>query len=69
MGVDRIFEVYLEVKLSENWLELKKKRKLEGNNSEEWSISHSPFGSNSVLFGSGMHCRSVDKKMAHRSLE
>ena len=29
MGVDRIFEVYWDVELSENWLELKKKRKLE----------------------------------------
>ena len=29
MGIDRIFEVNLEVELSENWLELKKKRKLE----------------------------------------
>ena len=29
MGIDRIFEVYLEVELSGNWLELKKKRKLE----------------------------------------
>ena len=28
MGVDRIFEVYSDVELSENWLELKKKRKL-----------------------------------------
>ena len=26
MGVDRIFEVYLEVELSENWLELKKRK-------------------------------------------
>ena len=29
MGIDRIFEVNLEVELSENWLELKKKRKFE----------------------------------------
>ena len=28
MGIDRIFEVNLEVELSENLLELKKKRKL-----------------------------------------
>ena len=34
MGIDRIFEVNLEVELSENWLELKKKRKLEENKSE-----------------------------------
>ena len=31
LGVNRIFEVYLKVELSENWLELKKKRKLEEN--------------------------------------
>ena len=34
MGIDRIFEVNLEVELSENWLELKKKRKVEENKSE-----------------------------------
>ena len=28
MGIDRIFEVYWDVELSENWLELKKEKKI-----------------------------------------
>ena len=31
VNVNRIFEVYWEVELSDNWLELEKERKLEAN--------------------------------------
>ena len=51
MGVDRIFEVYWDVELSENWLKLKKKRNWKKNKSENELQVVQRFGSNGVSFG------------------